>query len=92
MRSIQEVFDVCIAVGNYAKHNNKDMMCLSLDQTVRENLITGEERDRCIKEIDAYVNPLAYSTLKRLLTAHKRDSSFKARLQIYTDWANKPNI
>lgn len=96
MRNIQEIFNVVIAEGfyqpNYLATHYSDYMCFSLDVAERRKVITKEEMKEAQEAIAIYLKEYLGCGLETLLVEHNLPSDFPARLKIYQDWENRPEL
>lgn len=98
MKNIQEIFNVVIAEGfyqpNYLATHYSEYMCISLKYAENRGVITKEEMYEALESIATYLKEDldGIEGLETLLIEHNLPSDFPARLKIYQDWENRPEL
>ena len=96
MKNIQEIFNVVIAEGfyqqNYLATHYSEYMCVSLEYAERRKVITEEEMKEAQKAIATYLKEDLGYGLEPLLEEINLPYDFSARLKIYQDWENRPEL
>lgn len=101
MRTVQEIFNVVIDNKYFRPFDEvvlnvkraSVLMCRSLLLALFDDLISFEEYKKAVDDIELYLGtilPKKHSILKHLLEDLNRPSSFKDRLHIYRNWADRP--
>lgn len=93
-QKVQVVFDKVIKSGCYPVPNClSSFMCEALSNAVEQSIITNEEYGLAKYEIENYIAP--YWTLSHALREkfqYSIPSSIDIRLNIYSNWANRPKL
>ena len=100
MRTAQEVFDAVINGGFYRAESRALMysfhMCFSLEDAKLQGVISQEEMKATQDAITHYVmgelNVRCVEGLESILLQNNLPCDFPARLSIYQDWENRPNL
>lgn len=76
----------------YWSEDVRDFMCGALSVARHRGLISYMEADQAKTEIQKYLKPINRAYLSSALKDTGLPHDFNARLAIYKDWANRPDL